>query len=145
MVHDAIVAEIASSLAALARWREVLLEQADVIQDIVQRAQAPVRTYYIVISSNPRLLSKTTASGRRLGEGEFRGARERLDERCRQIHNGLEAMGVRSWRATDDDLLLELRHFFNPGLALLARRAAKDLDELDAPVQADRAGNGRAR
>lgn len=124
-----------TTIRSLARWRDILVEHADLVSDTVQRAQAPVRTYFIVTSTNPRLVMKSVSKGA-LTEREFRAAKERLDDRCRQIFSGLQAMGVACWRASHEDLLLELRHFFNPGLSLLARRDANQMDDLDLPNSA---------
>ena len=58
-----------------------------------------------------------------MGDDEFARAKKALDERCRLLQAGMKPMGLPTWRATHEDLILDIRTFFNPSQAMLARRA----------------------
>ena len=125
-----IAKDILSTIQVLERWKEILVEHADLVSDTVQRAQAPVRTFFIVTSHNPRVALKSVTVGL-LKEREFLASKDHLSDRCRQIANGITMMGLECWRASHEELLLDLRNFFNPAQSLLARRADHQLAELD--------------
>lgn len=119
---DAFRADVDSSLRMIARWQDLIYERSAFVEAAVQAIQAPVRTIYLVTSYNPRLLTKAVVKGS-LTDVELRQAREELDRRCGQLARGIERMKLSAWRATHDELLEEIRYFYHPSQALLARRA----------------------
>ena len=114
-------ADVESSLRMLAHWQDLIYERSAFVEATVQAIQAPVRTIYLVTSYNPRLLTKSVVKGP-LTEAELQRAREELDRRCDQLTRGIERMKLPAWRATHDELLEEIRYFYHPSQAQLARR-----------------------
>lgn len=138
---DAFRADVETSLRLLARWQDLIYERSAFVEETVQSIQAPVRTIYLVTSYNPRLLTKAVVKGP-LTEGELRQALEELDRRCGQLARGIERMKLTAWRATHAELLEEVRYFYHPSQAQLARRAAQGAPHLDGaeamkPAQVD--------
>ncbi|NJM39244.1 MAG: hypothetical protein HC853_00020 [Anaerolineae bacterium] len=119
----------------LTRWRRVLSEQIELVQTVVRKAQSPVRRYYLVVSHNQRIKTAMLPN-RAISDHEFQRASARVAEYCRQIAAGIDAMGLTVWRATQDDLLLDVRTFFNPSQSILAGRKQR-LMEQGAPLQED--------
>ena len=118
---DVMAGGIAHSIRFAEHWQAVLYDRLAHVEASVQAAQAPVRTFYVITSHNPRLLRKAVAAGP-LSEEEFIASKAELDERCRRLQHGIELMRLPAWRAAHDDLLLELRHFYHPSQAAMARR-----------------------
>ncbi len=118
---DAFSADVESSLRMLTRWQDLIYERSAFVEATVQSIQAPVRTIYLATSYNPRLLTKTVVKGP-ITEAELQRAREELDRRCDQLARGIERMKLPAWRATHDELLDEIRYFYHPSQAQLARR-----------------------
>lgn len=112
----------------LTRWRYLLQEQIDLVQDVIRKAQSPVRRYYLVVSHNQRVQT-AMLPGRPISDHEFQRASSRVAEYCRQIATGIEAMGLMAWRTTQDDLLLDVRTFFNPSQSLMAGRQQRLMEQ----------------
>ncbi|NJM40815.1 MAG: hypothetical protein HC853_08610 [Anaerolineae bacterium] len=106
--------------AHLKHWANLLAERADHVEAELLRLQAPVRTFYLITSFNPRLtkIIKTDLSDRELNK-----AREELTRRCAQLLQGLGDMGLPCWRATAQDLLNDIQFFYHPSQVELTRRA----------------------
>ncbi len=125
-LRESKIAELCKAIRSTAfwvdRWRSIILEQIDMVRQKIASAQAPVRVFYLVASYNSRITAKLKLK-ERMGDEEFVRARKVLDERCRLIQAGMKPMGLPTWRATHEDLLLDIRTFFNPSQAMLARRA----------------------
>ena len=120
---DELARGVRTSVLWLARWCDILSEQLDTVRQSVLRAQAPVRLFYFVSSHNPRVKIKTgILPSTPLTDEEFKTANERITERCRMIVDHLESMGLVAWRASHEDLLLDVRSFFNPNQGMLASR-----------------------
>jgi len=130
--RDKAIAELAqtalSTVGWLKRWRRTLVEQRDTVEASILRSQAPVRQFFFVVSHNPRVRSVLVQIGGHITEEEFRRASARVGEYCRQIQVGIEAMDLPAWRATHDDLLRDIRGFFNPSQAMLIGRSGRLAD-----------------
>ena len=121
-------ADIHTTVAMMMHWQDVLAEQLETVQLNVLHANAPVRTFFIVVSHNPRIRSKIIPKGP-MTEKEFARARSKLDEMCRLIKVFFGNMGMEAWRATDNDLLDDIRHFFNPANSIATARVNDDARE----------------
>ncbi|NJM42569.1 MAG: hypothetical protein HC853_18415, partial [Anaerolineae bacterium] len=121
-------ADIHTTVAMLMHWQDVLAEQLETVQLNVLHAKAPVRTFFVVVSHNPRLRSKVIPKGP-MTEGEFARARSKLDEMCRLTQVFFQNMGMQAWRASDHDLLDDIRHFFNPSATVATARVNDGLRE----------------
>jgi hypothetical protein len=119
---DGLMAAVLSTAGWLKRWRRILVEQLDTVNNNILQAQSPVRRFYFVVSHNPRIRSMLIPTGGHLGDDEFRRAKQRVDEYCRQIEVGIAAMDLPAWRVGQDELLLDVRSFFNPSQGLMAGR-----------------------
>ena len=97
----------------LSHWQQVLTERLTHVETVVANAQAPVRTFYLVTSFNPRLITNMTKTP--LTASELQRASEELDRRCAQLSEGLAGMNLTAWRVTHDELIDEIRHFYHPG------------------------------
>lgn len=126
---------IRSSSGWLTRWRRILSEQIETVHASIRKAQSPVRRYYMVVSHSPRLKT-SLLTGKAISDQEFTRAGNRLAEYCRQMAAGIDAMGLPVWRASHDELLLDVRTFFNPSQALLAGRKQRLLEQGE-PVDQD--------
>jgi hypothetical protein len=122
---DDLRASVEHSAEVIVRWQDLLCERSAHIEALLQSIQAPVRTLYLVTSHNPRLITKTVARSV-LSEAELLKAREELDRRCSQLARGIERMKLPAWRASHDELLNEVRHFYHPSQVQLARKQWKE-------------------
>jgi hypothetical protein len=116
-------AAVRGSIDALAHWQDVLYERSAFVEATVSALQAPVRTLYLVTSHNPRLVAKPVRGGP-LTEKELARARQELDRRCDQLARGVGRMKLPAWRASHEELLNDVRHFYHPAQGQLARRDA---------------------
>jgi hypothetical protein len=106
-----------STARLLARWQAIIAERLAYVEMAVEVLQAPVRTFYFVTAFNPRLIAPINAGP--LSADELDKAKRELDHRCAQISAGLRQMRLPHWRATHQELLEDIRHFYHPSQAQL--------------------------
>lgn len=97
----------------LDHWRDIVQDRDDQVEAVVISAKAPVRTFTLVTSFNPRPLGATSKTP--LTDSELKRATAELDRRCVQLQDGISQMGLPAWRLPHDELLEEIRYFFHPG------------------------------
>ncbi len=116
-------AVIADAVQKIIHWQNLLELRAQHLRSQIDQHAAPVRTVYFATSFHVRLASKATARLKGpLSEDEIAKAVRELDQRCGQITRIIERMQLKTWRATHDDLVQELRYFYHPSQVDLARR-----------------------
>jgi hypothetical protein len=119
-----LVQQCEDSLARLAHWQAIVAARADTVEMAVEALQAPVRTFTFLASFNPRLLNPIRRGA--LEAGELERARKELDRRCAQLSAGLREMRLPHWRATHDELLADIRHFYHPAHSQLHHDLSAD-------------------
>lgn len=107
-VIQSLTAALEAQIAGLLHWQDVCLTRMAFLEAQLHALHAPVRTFYLVTSVNPRLLSKHMRR-EGLSETEFASASAALGQRCEQLQRGIEIMGLPSRRATHDELVAVLR------------------------------------
>lgn len=118
---DAMRERVEETIRILGRWQDLIYERAAFVDETMRRIQAPVRTLHLVVSHQARPLTGRVSRDP-LSEAELRKALETLDERCDQLVRGIQRMRLSARRATHEELLEMVRHFYNPSQAQLARR-----------------------
>ena len=119
-----LVRKCEESLATLAHWQAILTARANYVEMAVEALQAPVRTFYFLVSFNPRLLNPLRKG--MLDADELARSRQELDRRCAQLIAGLCEMRLPHWRATHDELLADIRHFYHPAHSQLNHDLSAD-------------------
>ena len=110
-VIKAWIAECDKTTQALAHWQHIISQRVSHIEVEIEALQAPVRTFYFVMSFKPRLLTMSNAS---LDAKELERAKRELDRRCAQLEAGLKQMRLPYWRAHHDELIEDIRHLYHP-------------------------------
>jgi hypothetical protein len=108
----------------LDHWQQLLLERRAFHDAFLQQIAAPVRVMHWVTRTNPRLVTGAVKRGP-LTEGEFVSAQRELGERCAQLMHAMQRMGLPAWRATGDDLIYDITHFYHPAQSQLAQRETR--------------------
>jgi hypothetical protein len=115
-----LVAKCEETLAQVNRWQKLIAERADFVEMSVEALQTPVRTFFFITSFSPNLINLRKAKSIALSAGDIQRAGEELTRRCDELMRGLRAMRLPHWRATHDELLEDMRHFYHPAQSQLA-------------------------
>ena len=103
--------------ARLQHWQQLIAMRSTYLALEVEHLHTPVRTFYFVLSYNPRLIS-----GLRLGPlelVELDRAQQELTHRCAELQSSLRQMRLPNWRVSHDELLEDIHHFYHPSQAQL--------------------------
>lgn len=115
--------EIEHSVDCLVRWQKLIILRANFVERHLQAHPKPVRTIYLLTSFYPRIAGKVVSKLKGpLTETEIAESMRVLDHRCGQLQRGLERMQLAGWRASHDELVGNIQHFYHPSLAYLAAR-----------------------
>jgi hypothetical protein len=115
-----LTAKCEESLTHLNHWQGLIVERSDYVEISVEALQAPVRTFFFITSFSPNLVNMRKAKGMVLNAGDIQRASETLTQRCDELMRGLRTMRLPHWRATHEELLEDVRHFYHPSQTQLA-------------------------
>jgi len=101
------------SVRQVDHWERLILSRGSFVEEMLQAMQAPVRVYHLIITYNPRLIVRSVKRGP-MEEHEFATASEELSGRCDMLARSIARMGLPAWRASQQELLADVRHFYHP-------------------------------
>jgi len=112
------------SIRQVDHWERLILDRGSFVEDLLQAMQAPVRVYHLIVTYNPRLITRSVKRGP-MEEREFVTAAEELDGRCALLSRAIARMGLPAWRASQSELLADIRHFYHPAERGMTNREAR--------------------
>ena len=121
---------IEASITCLRAWSMRLRARTEHLVRFTAETGTPVRTLYLIVSHNPRLVAQAGS----MNERELADTIRVLDDRCNQMISALVGVRVRAVRAPHTELLRQIQYFFHPSNLGLASPPAASRTSLARSV-----------